>query len=81
MNEQDWEAGYRAAMARIANETMRHLDAGNRDKLALLTERQRAIVALRAVCADFGDNDWADNLDLGDIIEKHLHRNLTGKVM
>lgn len=76
MNEKDYEAGYRAAMSRIAQETMRSLPMGDRDKLALLTERQQAIVALRSVCAEFGDNEWPDELHLSDIIEKHLHQKL-----
>ena len=76
MNERDWTAGYRAAMRLIAAETFRHLPKGDKDKAALLIERQGAIVALREVCAAFGDNDWPDELDLADIIEKHLHRPL-----
>jgi len=35
-------------------------------------ERRDVINALRQLCADFGDNDWPDNLHLGDVIEKHL---------
>ena len=27
---------------------------------------------LRKLCAAFGDNDWPDDLHLGDVIEKHL---------
>lgn len=29
---------------------------------------------LRSECADLGDNNWPDNLHLGDVIEKHLCR-------
>lgn len=32
--------------------------------------------ALRIVCAEFGDNDWSDDLSLADVIEKHLARHL-----
>lgn len=39
-------------------------------------ERERAVAALRDVCAEHGDNDWADNLSLADAIEKHLLRHL-----
>ncbi len=31
---------------------------------------------LRNVCKDFGDNDWPDDLHLGDVIDKHLARYL-----
>ncbi len=79
MSEKDWAAGYQAAMRLIAAETFRHLPKGDKEKAALLIERQGAIVALREVCERFGDNDWPDELDLVDIIEKHLHRPLSRK--
>jgi hypothetical protein len=28
------------------------------------------------LCADYGDNDWTDDLNLSDVIEKHLARHL-----
>lgn len=37
-----------------------------------LIERTEIINQLRLVCAEFGDNDWPDDLHLGDVIEKHL---------
>jgi hypothetical protein len=43
---------------------------------AWIEERQAAIVMLRDLCNEFGDNDWPDELYLGDIIEKHLARHL-----
>lgn len=43
---------------------------------AWILERERAIAMLREVCRDFGDNDWDEGLDLGDVIEKHLARHL-----
>lgn len=27
---------------------------------------------LRRLCADYGDNDWDDDLHLSDVLEKHL---------
>ncbi len=39
-------------------------------------ERLEAVAALREVCADYGDNDWEDNLNLADVIDKHLARPL-----
>lgn len=39
-------------------------------------ERQEAIVILRSLCEEFGDNDWGDDLHLADIIDKHLRRHL-----
>jgi hypothetical protein len=45
---------------------------------ALILERERAQVVniLRQVCEEHGDNDWPDNLNLSDVIEKHLWRHL-----
>lgn len=31
---------------------------------------------LRMLCEDFGDNDWDDDLHLGDVIDKHVGRHL-----
>jgi hypothetical protein len=39
-------------------------------------QRLDAIAQLRSICADFGDNDWDDDLHLGDVIEKHLGKHL-----
>jgi hypothetical protein len=39
-------------------------------------ERKWAIVALRSLCGQFGDNDWSDDLHLADVIDKHLARRL-----
>jgi len=47
----------------------------------LKEERNDAIVMLRQVCEDWGDNDWADNLHLADIIEKHLWRHLEARAV
>lgn len=41
-----------------------------------IRERAEVRAALRVLCKDFGDNDWPDNLHLGDVIEKHLARHL-----
>lgn len=37
-----------------------------------LIERVAVVRVLRKVCERFGDNDWEDELHLGDVIEKHL---------
>lgn len=36
--------------------------------------------ALRIECADLGDNNWSDDLHLGDVIEKHLGRNVRERI-
>ena len=40
------------------------------------SERASVIALLRRVCEVHGDNDWPDDLHLGDVIEKHLARHL-----
>ncbi len=44
----------------------------------LIAEREEAVLVLRRLCDDVGDNDWPGNLHLADIIEKHLARYITG---
>ena len=44
-----------------------------------LKEREVAVAALRELCGEYGDNDWADDLHLADVIEKHLRRHLDAK--
>jgi hypothetical protein len=39
-------------------------------------ERADTLLQLREVCGDFGDNDWPNELHLGDVIDKHLARHL-----
>ena len=74
--EKIWQAGRSAAFVSIVENVTSQLPRGKAEQAALLTERQRAIVALRELCAKFGDNDWPDDLYLADIIEKHLGRHL-----
>ena len=47
---------------------------------ARMAERQAAVRELRILCGRVGDNDWPDELDLGDIIGKHLAKYLVEKV-
>lgn len=43
---------------------------------ALELERASTVTALREVCEEHGDTDWADDLYLPDVIERHLARHL-----
>lgn len=80
LDEVAYEHGNRAAWTRILTEARKQLGYEHSEARASrwIVERERAIAALREVCADFGDNEWPDNLDLGDIINKHLHDHLAG---
>lgn len=72
------EEGYRRGITQIYVKTLRELaDCGvNVDKDYLIAERQAVINILRRICSKHGDNDWEDNLHIGNIIEKHLERYL-----
>ena len=38
----------------------------------LTIEREETISALRSACEDQGDNDWDNDLNLADVVNKHL---------
>lgn len=49
-------------------------------RLGIMTaELERVRAALREVCEEHGDNEWSDDLDLEDVIRKHLQRHLDKK--
>lgn len=81
MSEQDFIEGERRALLGIlahVTSRLQSLDGSTafRDTAAHVAERQEAIAKLREVCAAHGDNDWPDDLNLADVIEKHLFRHL-----
>lgn len=39
-------------------------------------ERAEIVAMLRYVCGRHGDNDWPDDLNLADVIDKHLNKHL-----
>lgn len=75
MNEREEEAysrGSNMAWRMMLGECLRQLGVEG-------MERERAIailvdvrLRLRDLCAEFGDNDWPDNLHPCDVIDKHL---------
>lgn len=77
-SEMHWSKGYRAAMTSMLIKVLS--DLGYQDteetRAKWIIEREQAVSALRDICADHGDNDWEDDLHLGDVINKHLHRHL-----
>lgn len=52
------------------------MDSPEFETARLASERSRLVTTLREICAEFGDNDWPENLDLSDVLEKHLARHL-----
>lgn len=80
-HERGYLEGQRATLRRIIGQCAMELGHGDlKDPLAkiaaLVAEREEARSTLRSLCEFYGDNDWADNLHLGDVIEKHLGRHL-----
>lgn len=79
IHEPSYEIGYRQAWRHVLGEAVRALgyDTPEATKVAWISEREAAIAQLREVCAEYGDNDWGNNLHLADIIGKHLARYLS----
>lgn len=76
MDERSYLEGNRRAWIGMLRRCLSELGMDTAEKHAWIVERQEAIEALRSVCEAFGDNDWAANGYLSDVIEKHLHRHL-----
>ena len=76
--EEAYTRGSRAAWQLMLGECLKNLgyDGSETARLGWITEREAAVAALRSLCGEWGDNDWADNLHLADVIEKHLARHL-----
>ena len=73
-------AGQRHALITMIKQATRELgyDDPEAEKVSWISEREHAIAQLRALCEVIGDNDWDENLHLGDIIEKHVDYPLRG---
>lgn len=76
--ERAYLQGQRAILRRQLAEIVRELghDDAERSRAAWLIEREDVIAQLRTLCSEHGDNDWPDEMHLGDVIEKHLARHL-----
>ena len=78
MSDKDYEIGRKQAFVGV----LRHccISLGYDDlevkRRSWILERENAVIALRDICKEHGDNDWPDSLHLADIINKHLHRNM-----
>lgn len=75
-NEKTYMHGYNAAMRSVLGFAIKELGYENVTLESALTQLADTRIALRSVCAEFGDNDWPDELHLADVIEKHLARHL-----
>lgn len=78
MRETDYITGSRAAWLEMLRVCLKNLgyESTEAAKAAWVIEREEASLALRGVCAAFGDNVWDEKLHLADVIDKHLARHL-----
>lgn len=75
LQEIGYEMGSRQAWRSILASAIRELGTeGDVERWRL--EREDAVLKLREVCAEHGDNEWDNELHLADVIEKHLFRHL-----
>lgn len=63
-------------MIRKCQHELRAMDAKLPTREQFAEERIETVAVLRRLCAEFGDNDWDDDLHLSDVIDKHLGRYL-----
>lgn len=76
-DERKWIDGNRAAFRHVMQHAMGELislgvPAKELEHVGLLAEHEAVRQALRFACAEYGDNDWPDNLSLVDVVNKHL---------
>lgn len=67
-----YEAGERAALLAQLKHILKQLGYTDNTVANAITEREDAIIFLRGLCAEFGDNEWDEKLHLYDILDKHL---------
>jgi hypothetical protein len=76
LGDRKWREGRKSVYRELLQSAVRELGGADKDAHAWRVEREDAVHQLRDVCQSHGDNDWPDNLHLGDAIEKHLARYL-----
>jgi hypothetical protein len=77
-SEIDYMRGSRAAWLTMLSECLSQLgyDDLEAQKCGWVKEREATVAMLRLICDDHGDNEWADDAHLADVVEKHLARHL-----
>ena len=80
MDELSYIRGSNQALVGMLSFVLGELDFDETDMekkyYSWIEERQAIVNQLRVLCDEYGDNDWPDDLHLGDVIEKHLARSL-----
>jgi hypothetical protein len=77
-DEQSYIEGHRRALLGMLRHVLGALDVYDPEAGAArwVIERQDTVAVLRRICAEIGDNEWPDDLHIGDVIEKHLVRHM-----
>lgn len=80
-DETHYSQGSRAAWASMLAECLRQLGINDPEvrRMRWISEREAVVSQLRSICADYGDNDWPDDLHLGDVVSKHLANHLRSR--
>ena len=85
MNEVEeavYEEGHQMALIGMLTHCLKELGYENAaaQAAAWVVEREQTLAVLRRLCREHGDNDWSNDLHLGDIIEKHLEPYINAKL-
>lgn len=77
-NDAGYERGSRAAYREMLRMALKGLGRDGPEWTAArwAVEREEVVAVMRRVCDAYGDNDWPDDLHLGDVIDKHLEPHL-----
>lgn len=71
-----YQDGNRAAWREMLALCLHSLGYEATTEARVVAEREAALVVLRDLCEQHGDNEWDNELHLADIIEKHLGKYL-----
>lgn len=74
--EAAYTRGKRYVWQLMLQEAIMGLEMTGQTLESLILEREATVAALRSACEHHGDNEWASNLHLADVVEKHLVRHL-----
>ena len=78
LNEADYTRGSRSAWLSMLQTCLRELGSDDPEvgKVRWIIEREQTVEALRLVCASHGDTNWTEDLNLADVVSKHLEIHL-----
>lgn len=72
--EEVYTRGQRSAWTALLRECLKQLGytGTEAEAAAWVTEREESVAVLRRACAEWGDNEWNEDLHIADVIDKHL---------